>query len=162
MRSIKQVINSKPRNSKFFDYFYKQYGDSGTKSAGEEEIIKNIKNLYMDLAMGNIQSQDKYLSYFYSDPRILQLALQDMYGKLVGQHIIFVSLDFAKVSNHNVITLPQFKDTYDEVQKKYTTYSTIYNGILNFVNTAQPQYLTQISVFLSNKLNRGKYGEICL
>lgn len=162
MRSIKQVINSKPRNSKFFDYFVKQYGDSCTKGAGDDEILKNIRTFYTDLCMGNIQSHEKYLTYLRNDPRILQLALQDMYGKLISQHIIFISLEFARSSNHNIITLPQFKDTYEECKRRYNTYSVMYNGITNYVNTNQTQYLIQISVFLSNKMNRGKSGEICL
>lgn len=162
MRAIRQVLNNKPKNSKFFDYFIKHYGDSATRSAGDDEIYKNLKNLYMDLANGNIQAQEKYLGYLYTDPRILQIALQDMYGKLMNQHIIFTSLDFAKMNNHSIITLPQFNDTYEECKRKYNTYSILYNGVTNFINTNQPQYLTQISVFLSNKTNKGKYGEICL
>lgn len=161
MRQISQVINQKPKNSKFFDFFVKKYGETATRSAGDEEIFKNLKSLYLDLAAGSCNS-DKYIGYLFSDPRIITILLNDVYKKLVSNHIIFESLNFARNNGSNLITLPQFQETYEDCKRRYNTYSIIYNCVTNFYNTSQPVYLTQISVSLANKMARDSQGQVCL
>lgn len=161
MRQISQVINQKPKNSKFFDFFIKKYGETATRSAGDDEILKNLKSLYLDLSAGSCNS-DKYIGYLYSDPRIINILLNDAYKKLISNHIIFESLNFALNNNSPLITLPQFQETYEDCKRKYNTYSIIYNCVTNFYNTSQPIYLTQISVNLANKMARDSQGQVCL
>ena len=38
MRALKQILNTKPKNSKFFEYFINRYGEAATRDATEEEI----------------------------------------------------------------------------------------------------------------------------
>lgn len=161
MRQISQVLNQKPKNSKFFDFFIKKYGETATRSAGDDEIYKNLKSLYLDLASGSCNS-DKYLGYIFGDPRIFQILLQDAYKRLMNCHIIFEALNFASNNSSPIVGLPQFRETYEECKRRYSTYSMIYNGVTNFINTSQPIYLTQISVFLANKSMRDAQGQICL
>ena len=161
MRQISQVINQKPKNSKFFDYFIKKYGDTATRSAGDEEIYRNLKSLYIDLASGNCNA-DKYLGYLFSDTRIVTILLNDAYKKLISNHIIFESLNFSRDHSSPLVGLPQFNETYEECKRKYNTYSIIYSCMTNFYNTSQPIYLTQISVNLSNKMIRDSQGQVCL
>lgn len=161
MRQISQVINQKPRNSKFFDYFIKKYGETATRSAGDDEIYKNLRILYLDICSGSCNS-DKYLGYIFSDPRIFQILLQDSYKKVVSHHIIFESLNLAMNTQSPLITIPQFQETYEDCKRRYNTYSVIYNCITNFCNTSNPAYLTQISVTLANKMARDAQGNICL
>ena len=161
MRQISQIVNPKPKNSKFFDFFIKKYGETATRSAGDEEIYRNLKTLYLDLCAGSCNS-DKYLGYLYSDPRIITILLNDAYKKLVSAHIVFESLNFARDNRSQLISLPQFQDTYEECKRKYNTYSTIYSCMTNFYQTMQPIYLTQISVTLANKGARDTQGQVCL
>lgn len=161
MRQISQVVNPKPKNSKFFDFFIKKYGETATRSAGDEEIYKNLKTLYLDLCSGSCNS-DKYIGYLYSDPRIITILLNDAYKKLISAHIVFESLNFARDNRSPLISLPQFQETYEECKRKYNTYSTIYNCMTNFYQSMQPVYLTQISVTLANKMARNPQGQVCL
>jgi len=161
MRQISQVVNQKPKNSKFFDFFIKRYGETATRSAGDEEIYRNLKSLYLDLCAGSCNS-DKYLGYLYSDPRIITILLNDAYKKLVSAHIVFESLNFSRDNGSPIAGLPQFQETYEDCKRKYNTYSTIYNCMTNFYNTSQPVYLTQISVTLANKVARNSQGQVCL
>ena len=161
MRQISQIANQKPKNSKFFDYFVKKYGDTATRSASDDEIFKNLRSLYIDLCSGTCQS-DKYVGYFYSDTRIFQILLHDAYKKVIKWHIIYNSLNEAATRGSQLITLPQVNDTIEDCRKKYFTYSTVYNCVTNFCQTFNPLYLTQISVNLSNKMNRDEQGQICL
>ena len=161
MRQISQVVNAKPKNSKFFDYFIKKHGETCTRTAGADEIYKNVRLLYLDLAAGSCQS-DKYLGYLYSDPRIMQILYRDAYKRLMKWYIIYNSLDSSTIQQSNLQQLPEFQETLEESRKKYNTYSIMYNCLTNFIHTNQPIYLTQISVNLANKMNRDSNGQVCL
>lgn len=161
MRQISQVINQKPKNSKFFDYFIKKYGETATRSAGDDEIYRNLKLLYLDLCAGSCNS-DKYLGYIFSDPRVFHILLNDAYKKLISHHIVFESLNFARDNRSALIAIPQFQETYEDCKRRYNTYSVIYNCATQFFNTSQPIYLTQISVTLANKMARDAQGQVCL
>ena len=156
MRPIKQSMNAKQRNSKFFEYFLKNYGDSCTITATDDDIKKNLKNLYLDLAFGNIIHQDnKYLQYIYNDTRIMSLAAQDTQKKLFEIYIIIESLKFARSNNMQFAMLPQYNDVFNEFNIKYVTYSILNKGITDFVSSGgNKDYLVQITVQFNNPMNR--------
>ena len=166
MRALKSIVNTKPRNSKFFDYFVKAHGDVATRAVGEDEIFKNLKSLYLDIAFGNLQ-QEKYLQYLFADPRIIQMAIYDCNNKVIQAYIRVESLKFARASGVQFTQLEQFNDTMKEDNTKYFTYSVLqkaftdFNNLKAMMDAGQPvspqvflQALTAVSVAFNNPLNR--------
>lgn len=155
MRSIKQVLNTKLRNSKFFDYFIKTHGDNCTISATDDEIRKNLKYLYLDITFGNLQ-QDKYTQYFVQDNRIVTLAINDTMQKLIENYMILESLKYARANNMNFVLYEQFDKVLSDTNTKYFTYSTLNKGLLDFQQSQyNMSYLVNIAVQFNNPMNRG-------
>lgn len=155
MRSIKQVLNTKLKNSKFFDYFLKIYGETATLTCTDDEIRKNLKSLYLDIAFGNIQ-QEKYLTYFMQDNRIIILALNDTMQKLIENYMILESLKYARSHNMNFVLYEQFDAVFSNINTKYFTYSSLHKGLTDFQQSGYNlSYLVNISVQFNNPMNRG-------
>jgi len=159
MRSIKQMMTAKPKNSKFFEHFLKHYGDSATRTVSDDEIMKNLRNFYLDLSFGNVQ-QEKYAQYLHADQRIIQLAIQDTDNKLVSSYIVVESLNFARHNGCQFTMIPQFNETLDDAQCRYFTYAVINKGLKEFATTGILQYLQQISLQFNNPMNRGRKGVV--
>lgn len=159
MRAIRQVMTAKPKNSKFFDHFIKHNGERATMDVGDDEIIKYLRSLYMDLSFGNLQ-QDKYLQYLFADQRILRIAITDTQEKLMSNYIIMESLKFARASNFNPTLLAQYDSTLSETQARYMTYVILNKGLVDFVNTGDPNHLIGISVQFNNPMNRNIRGAV--
>ncbi len=157
MRAIRQVLNAKPKNSKFFDHFIKTNGERATVDVGDEEILKYLRSFYIDLSYGNVQ-QDKYLQYLWADPRIVRIAINDTQQKLMSSYIIVESLKFARGSNLQPTLLEQYEPTFYEAQARYFTYSVLNKGLVDFLNTGDPAHLVAISVQFNNPMNRGMNG----
>ena len=166
VRSLKSIVNHRPRNSKFFDYFLKAHGDVATRAVGEDEIFKNLKALYLDIAFGNLQ-QEKYLQYLLADARIIQIAIHDCDTKVIQAYIRVESMKFARASSTQFTQLEQFNNTLMEDNTKYFTYSVLKKAFTDFLNlkmmldAGQPvapqaflQVLTAVSVAFNNPLNR--------
>jgi hypothetical protein len=135
MRALKTVLNAKPKNSKFFDYFINRYGEAATRDASEEEILKNIRSLYVDIVYGNI-NQDRYIDYLIAYPKVLNVAIQDSYKNVMKFYILGESMRIAQVSgSSNIITIPQFNEVLDEINQKYSNYTIIYNTLCGFVQS---------------------------
>lgn len=154
MRQLQTIINQKPKNSRFFDHFIKQHGDVATKYAGEDEIQKNLKSLYLDIAFGNLQ-QEKYLQYLLADERIVQLALIDIHNHLMKASNILEALRFARNAMAQCTQNDYFMVTYQEADSRWFTYSILYQAFTYFQATGQMQYLTSVSVTFNNPINRG-------
>ena len=159
MRSIKQMMNAKPKNSKFFEYFLKHYGDSATRTVSDDEIMKNLRNFYLDLSFGNVQ-QEKYVQYLYSDQRIIQLAIADTDNKLTSSYIVVESLNHARNTGCQFTAIPQFNETLEEAQCRYFTYAIINKSLKEFATTGALPYLQQISLQFNNPMNRGRKGVV--
>lgn len=154
MRQLQTIINQKPKNSRFFDHFIKQHGDVATKYAGEDEIQKNLKALYLDIAFGNLQ-QEKYLQYLLADDRIVQLALMDLYNHLMDAYNIYEALLFARNAMAQCTQNDFFMGTLKNAESRYFTYSILYQAFTQFQATAQMQFLTSVAVTFNNPINRG-------
>ena len=154
MRQITQISNKKPKNSKFFDYFTRAHGEVCTRAVGEDEIQRNMKTFYLDVAFGNIQ-QEKYLQYFLADERILQIAIRDCNRKCIFSYNRLASLQFARTANAQFSLTDEFVETMREEETIYNTYSTILSGLQNFAMTGQLQYLTAVSITFNNPMHRG-------
>ena len=153
MRAIHQVINQKPKNSVFFDRFMKKYGDKGTMAAVDKEIFDNIKSFYRDLINGNCQ-QNKYEPYLRGDIRLLQLAIQDSEVRMTREWIILSSLQFSSANGLQACANSQFNSTIQMVQSKYRAYGLINQGLSQFLQTGNMQYLVMISVQMQDPMNR--------
>lgn len=155
MKSIKQVLNTKLRNSKFFDYFLKNYGDICTLAATDDEIRKCLKFLYLDITFGNIQ-QNKYVQYFVQDSRIVILALNDTMQKSIENYMILESLKYARAHNVDFVLYEQFDKVLSDTDTKYFTYSTLNKGLLEFQQSQyNMSYLIKIAVQFNSPMNRG-------
>lgn len=155
MRTIKQALNTKLKNSKFFDYFLKTYGETATLTCTDDEIRKNLKSLYLDITFGNIQ-QEKYLTYFVQDVRIVNLALNDTMQKLIENYMILESLKYSRSHNMQFTLYEQFDRVLADINTKYYTYSTLNKGLLDFQQSQyNMSYLVNISVQFNNPMNRG-------
>lgn len=167
MRALKTIVNQKPRNSKFFDYFIRVNGDVATRAAGDDEIIKNLKALYLDIAFGNLQ-QEKYLQYLLADPRVLQIAIMDCQNKVCQAQLRVESLKLARAQGAPFTQIDQFNETLMEDDSKYFTYSMLLKSFTEFLNlkaamdngyqvsaTAFIQTLAAVSVAFNNPMNRG-------
>ena len=159
MRAIRQVMTTKPKNSKFFDHFIKVNGERATADVADEEIIKYLRNFYMDLSYGNVQ-QEKYMQYLWTDPRIIRIAIADSHQKLMSNYIIAESLKFARGANFNPTLLEQYEPTLIEAQSRYMTYTILNKGLMDFSMSGDPAHLIQISVQFNNPMNRGIRGAV--
>ena len=159
MRAIRQIMTAKPKNSKFFDHFIKINGERATADVAEEEIIKYLRTFYMDLSYGNIQ-QEKYLQYLWADPRILRVAIADTQQKLFSNYIIVESMKFAKQYGLPAANLEQFDATFNECNARYMTYMFLNKGLVDFMQTGDPNHLVYISVQFTNPMNRGMRGAV--
>lgn len=157
MRAIRQVLTTKPKNSKFFDHFIKQNGERATIDATDDDIVKHLRSFYTDLSYGNVQ-QEKYLQYLWSDPRIVRIAINDTQQRLMSAYIIVESLKFARGSNFQPTLLEQYEPTFYENQARYFTYAVLNKGLVDFLNTGDPAHLVGISVQFNNPMNRGMHG----
>ena len=157
MQSLSKITNQKLRNSKFFEYFIKQYGERCTKDANDEDLFRNMRSFYTDLLYGNIQ-QDKYMRYLSLDDRILKVAINDCYQKLMSSIIVKEALEYSQQMQHPVSKYDQFVITINEAKARNFCYGILYNGLLNFINTGNPNYLIHISVEFNNPMNRNAKG----
>ncbi len=154
MRALKQILNTKPKNSKFFEYFINRYGEAATRDATEEEILKNIRSLYVDIVYGNI-NQDRYIDYLVAYPKVLDIAIKDSYRNVMKFFILGESMRSTQVSGNNIITIPQFNEVMDEVNQKYTNYTIIYNTLCGFVNSNYNKgYFASAAVQFANPSTR--------
>lgn len=159
MRPIRQIINQKPRNSNFFDRFIKKYGDKGTMAAVDKEIYDSIKNFYKDLINGNCQ-QEKYEPYLRGDIRLLQLAIQDSEARMTREWIILSALQFGLSNGLGACANSQFNNTMSATQARYRAYSLISQGLSQFLQTGNMQYLIAISVQMNDPMNRQTRPEL--
>ena len=153
MKNIKQIQTQKQRPSKFFEYFIKNYGESATRTVNTDEIYKNLKSLYLDLAFGNLQ-QERYYQYLYSDIRIMQIAANDLHEKVMETYIVVESLKFAKGMGFQPTTLEQYSRVLLENQTKFFTYSVLQKNINDFLMTGDINCLINIAVQFNNPMNR--------
>jgi hypothetical protein len=153
MKKSNQIQTQKQRPSKFFEYFIKNYGESATKTVNDDEIFKNLKSLYLDLAFGNLQ-QEKYFQYLYSDFRIMQIAANDLHQKVMESFIVAESLKFARNMNFQATSLEQFGNTLLNAETKYFTYSVLHKGVTGFLMSGDINALISISVQFNNPMNR--------
>lgn len=159
MRAIRQMITQKPRNSSFFDRFIKKYGDKGTMAAVDKEIFDNIKIFYRDLMNGNCQ-QEKYEPYLRGDIRLLQLAKQDSEVRMTREWIILSALRFSSANGLGACANPQFTPTMAQTQARYRAYGLINNGLSQFLQTGNMQFLVAISVQIQDPMNRHSRPEL--
>jgi hypothetical protein len=131
----------------------KKYGDKGTMAAVDKEIFDNIKSFYRDLINGNCQ-QNKYEPYLRGDIRLLQLAIQDSEVRMTREWIILSSLQFSSANGLQACANSQFNSTIQMVQSKYRAYGLINNGLSQFLQTGNMQYLVMISVQMQDPMNR--------
>ena len=154
MRAIKQVIMAKQKNSRFFDYFLKKYGEQCTTLASEDEIGKNLRQFYTDLCYGNIQ-QKKYMPYIMADQRIITVPYNDSANRLTKAWMISEALKFSKMNGLQAMNQPIYDILLNEYLTEYNTYSCINQGLKYFLQTGDMNYLVQISVQYNNAMNRG-------
>jgi len=155
MKTIRQILNTKLKNSKFFDYFLKTYGETATLTCIDDDIRKNLKSLYLDIAFGNIQ-QEKYVNYFVQDPRITNIAINDSTQKLIENYMILESLKYSRANNMNFTLYEQFDNVLGEINTKYFTYSTLNKGLIEFQQSQyNMSYLVNVSVTFNSPMNRG-------
>lgn len=153
MRPIRQIINPKIKNSSFLERFIKKYGDKATLAATDDEIRKGLKSFYNDLMNGYIQ-QEKYEPYLRSDPRLLQLAIQDSEIRMTKEYIIVSSLQFANANGLPAANHPMYRATWDSCNSRYRAYGIINNCLIQFMNTGNMAFLTSISVQIQDPMNR--------
>ena len=154
MRAIKQVVTAKQKNSKFFDFFLKKYGEQCTTLASEEEIVKNLRQFYTDLCFGNIQ-QKKYMPYIMADQRIITVPYNDSGNRLTKSWMVMEALKFSKTGGLQAMNQPIYDVLLNEYITEYNTYTCINLCLKWFLQTGDMNYLVQISVQYNNAMNKG-------
>lgn len=156
-----QILNKKPRPSRFYESFIESKGPQGVTRATNAEIQKNLKSFYLDLAYGNIV-QDKYMTFIMEEPRVFQEAVNDVSNRIMEYTIILRSMDCAISNNLPIIAQPMFNVTYNKYMMKANTYNTILTGLQNFMMSLDIGYLVSISAQLNSGIIRGSKQQLML
>ena len=153
MKVNKNTFVEKKKNSKFFDYFLKTYGDSCTLSVNDDEIFKYLRNLYLDLAFGNLQDE-KYHQLLRNDPRIINAIYRDCIQKCNELYIMSESLKFSHTMSCPICGLDLFEKVVRDTNTRYMTYSIFHKGIEGYLYTNDINYLLSIAFQFNNVMNR--------
>lgn len=156
-----QILNKKPRPSRFYESFIESKGPSGVTRATSAEIQRNLKSFYLDLAHGNIV-QDKYMTFIMEEPRVFQEAFNDVSNRIMEYTIILRSMDCAMANNLPIIAQPMFNVTYNKYMMKANTYNVIFTGLQNFMMSMDVSYLVSISAQLNSGIIRGSKQQLML
>ena len=97
---------------------------------------------------------NKYYKYLMNDPRIINLALNDIHQKLMETYIVLESLKFSKANNLPATNLEQFLKVINDSQIKFYTYSVLQTGLSNFSQTGDVNHLISISLQFNNPMHR--------
>ena len=156
MREIRQN-KQKPKNSKFFDQLIQRYGEEyALAKATNQEVSDKVKFFIQDLAYGTIL-QDKYIRYLMedNDNRLINTTLIEVDYRLKRSSILLYALNKLYMSKDNICLDQEYQQCYQDEDIRVKAYSIIKQGLINFIQSRNPQFFTTIAVQLNSILLKG-------
>ena len=133
-------VQKKLRPSKFFEYFLSN-NHGGTTVATPKEIQDKLRQLYLDLAFGNLQ-QPKYINLLRIDQeKIIKEALMDLWMKINESSIYRDSVLLVSKSNLPeaglIVNNPLYQDVILNSQNRVAAYNILYKGLYNYQKSGE-------------------------
>lgn len=133
-------VQRKLRPSKFFEYFLSN-NRGGTTVATNKEIQDKLRQLYLDLAFGNLQ-QPKYIDMLRMDQeKIIHEALLDLWMKINEASIYRDAVLLVGKTNLPeaglIVNNPLYQDVIVNSQNRLAAYNVIYKGIYDYQRSGE-------------------------